>query len=85
MISLFTLHLSLFFPMLAQYKGRVYNPCCGSSGIFVQSEKFVEEHGGRIGEDMRWQFGAAPKGNSDFAWVLHFIHHLAPQGILEAL
>ena len=30
--------------------GRVYDPCCGSAGMFVQSEKFVEEHGGRIGD-----------------------------------
>jgi type I restriction enzyme M protein len=30
--------------------GRVYDPCCGSGGMFVQSEKFVEEHGGRIGD-----------------------------------
>ena len=36
--------------MLAPYKGRVYDPCCGSAGMFVQSEKFVEEHGGRIGD-----------------------------------
>lgn len=30
-------------------EGRVYDPCCGSGGMFVQSEKFVQEHGGRIG------------------------------------
>jgi type I restriction enzyme M protein len=36
--------------MLAPYKGRVYDPCCGSGGMFVQSEKFIEEHGGRIGD-----------------------------------
>ncbi|MDP1919118.1 MAG: class I SAM-dependent DNA methyltransferase [Myxococcales bacterium] len=36
--------------MLAPYKGRVFDPCCGSGGMFVQSEKFVEAHGGRIGE-----------------------------------
>ena len=36
--------------MLQPYKGRVYDPCCGSGGMFVQSEKFVEEHGGRIGD-----------------------------------
>ena len=35
---------------LAPYKGRVYDPCCGPAGMFVQSEKFVEEHGGRIGD-----------------------------------
>ncbi len=32
-------------------EGRVYDPCCGSGGMFVQSEKFVQEHGGRIGEN----------------------------------
>jgi type I restriction enzyme M protein len=36
--------------MLEPYKGRVYDPCCGSGGMFVQSEKFVESHGGRIGD-----------------------------------
>jgi type I restriction enzyme M protein len=36
--------------MLEPYKGRVYDPCCGSGGMFVQSEKFVTEHGGRIGD-----------------------------------
>ena len=36
--------------MLAPYKGRVFDPCCGSGGMFVQSEKFVESHGGRIGD-----------------------------------
>lgn len=36
--------------MLEPYHGRVYDPCCGSGGMFVQSEKFVEEHGGRIGD-----------------------------------
>lgn len=36
--------------MLEPFKGRVYDPCCGSGGMFVQSEQFVEEHGGRIGD-----------------------------------
>jgi type I restriction enzyme M protein len=36
--------------MLEPYKGRIYDPCCGSGGMFVQSEKFVDEHGGRIGD-----------------------------------
>jgi type I restriction enzyme M protein len=36
--------------MLEPYQGRVYDPCCGSGGMFVQSEKFVLEHGGRIGD-----------------------------------
>jgi len=132
--------------MLAPYKGRVYDPACGSGGMFVQSAKFVVEHGGRIGDlsiygqesnattrrlavmnlairgieadfgpeqadtfrrdlhkdlkaqfvianppfndsdwhrvddDVRWQYGVPPKGNANFAWVQHFIHHLAPDG-----
>jgi len=36
--------------MLAQYKGRIYDPACGSGGMFVQSDKFVESHGGKIGD-----------------------------------
>lgn len=36
--------------MLEPYAGRVYDPCCGSGGMFVQSERFVQEHGGRIGD-----------------------------------
>ncbi len=36
--------------MLEPYKGRVYDPCCGSGGMFVQSESFVEDHGGRRGD-----------------------------------
>ena len=134
--------------ILAPYKGRVFDPCCGSGGMFVQGEKFVEEHGGRIGDiavygqesnpttrrlckmnlairgidgdigrehadsfrrdlhkdlkadfvlanppfndsdwggdklqdDVRWKFGPPPKGNANFAWVQHFVHHLSPKG-----
>ncbi|MGH7989141.1 MAG: SAM-dependent methyltransferase, partial [Limisphaerales bacterium] len=139
----------LLIEILAPYKGRVFDPCCGSGGMFVQSEKFVESHGGRIGdisiygqesnyttwrlammnmairgieahiawneqgsfqndafkdlkadyilanppfndddwggdrlrEDVRWKFGVPPTGNANFAWVQHFIHHLAPTGM----
>ena len=39
--------------MLEPYKGRVFDPCCGSGGMFVSSEKFVEEHGGPVGETLR--------------------------------
>ena len=35
--------------MIRPYSGRVYDPCCGSSGMFVQSERFIEEHGGNVG------------------------------------
>lgn len=132
--------------MLAPFKGRVYDPCCGSGGMFVQSEAFLEAHGGKIGQmsvygqesnyttwrlakmnlairgidgqighgdtfhqdrypdlkadyvlanppfndsdwrgellkgDKRWVYGVPPAGNANFAWVQHFIHHLAPTG-----
>jgi type I restriction enzyme M protein len=141
--------VQLLVEMLRPYKGRVYDPCCGSGGMFVQSEKFVEAHGGRIGDisiygqesnhttwrlakmnlairgidgnlgkehadsfhrdlhpdlkadyvlanppfndsdwggerlkdDKRWKFGIPPAGNANFAWVQHFIYHLAPTGL----
>jgi type I restriction enzyme M protein len=141
--------VKLLVEMIEPYKGRVYDPCCGSSGMFVQSEEFIRRHSGRIGdisiygqesnattwrlakmnlairgieanlgphhadsfhndlhkdlkadfilanphfndsdwggerlrEDVRWKYGVPPVGNANFAWVQHFIHHLAPNGI----
>ncbi|MHB8143729.1 MAG: class I SAM-dependent DNA methyltransferase [Thermoleophilia bacterium] len=133
--------------ILAPYKGRVYDPCCGSGGMFVSSEKFIAAHSGNLGDiaiygqesnyttwrlakmnlairgidaniahgdtfhndqhpdlkadyvlanppfndsdwrgellagDRRWAYGVPPKGNANFAWVQHFIHHLAPTGL----
>lgn len=40
----------LLVEMIEPYRGRVYDPCCGSGGMFVQSEKFIQEHGGRAGD-----------------------------------
>lgn len=40
--------VKLLVSMLEPYKGRVFDPCCGSGGMFVQSEQFVESHGGRV-------------------------------------
>jgi type I restriction enzyme M protein len=42
--------VKLLVEMIEPYKGRVYDPCCGSSGMFVQSEEFIEQHGGRRGD-----------------------------------
>ncbi len=42
--------VQLLVEMLAPYRGRVYDPCCGSGGMFVQSEAFIAAHGGRIGD-----------------------------------
>lgn len=139
----------LLVAMLAPHENaRIFDPCCGSGGMFVQSEEFVEAHGGRreavsifgqesnpttwrlanmnmairhieanlgqenadsfhrdlhkdlkadfilanppfndsdwggerLREDVRWKYGVPPAGNANFAWVQHFIHHLAPKG-----
>lgn len=40
----------LLVEMIEPYKGRIYDPCCGSGGMFVQSDKFVQEHQGKIGD-----------------------------------
>lgn len=39
--------VKLLVEVLAPHEGKVYDPCCGSGGMFVQSEKFVQSHGGR--------------------------------------
>jgi type I restriction enzyme M protein len=142
--------------MLAPYKGRVFDPCCGSGGMFVQSVEFVKAHangngnggkakgdisifgqesnpttwrlarmnlairgiegnlglepadgfhrdlhkdlkadyilanppfnmsdwgGERLREDPRRKYGVPPAANANYAWVQHFIYHLAPRGI----
>ncbi|WP_457302936.1 N-6 DNA methylase, partial [Phyllobacterium sp. P5_D12] len=41
----------------------------------------VSDWGGeRLTEDARWKFGAPPRGNANFGWLQHIIHHLAPRG-----
>jgi len=141
--------VELLVEMLEPYKGRVFDPCCGSGGMFVQSEKFVEERKGKINDisiygqesnqttwrlckmnlairgldssqvkwnnegsflnnahkdlkadfiianppfnvsdwggdllrkDGRWQYGVPPVGNANYAWIQHFLYHLAPSG-----
>ena len=42
--------VKLLVEMIEPYKGRVYDPCCGSSGMFVQSEAFIAAHGGKVGD-----------------------------------
>lgn len=42
--------VKLLVNMIEPYQGRIYDPCCGSGGMFVQSQKFVSEHQGRIGD-----------------------------------
>jgi len=42
--------VKILVEMLEPYRGRIYDPCCGSGGMFVQSKKFVEAHQGRAGD-----------------------------------
>ena len=46
--------------MLEPYEGRVYDPCCGSGGMFVQSEQFVEAHGGQTDRHLDLRPGVQP-------------------------
>ena len=146
--------VKLLVEMIEPYRGRVFDPCCGSAGMFVQSIEFIRAHtsgngnggkaradlsifgqesnytttrlarmnlairgieakiehgdsfhndrhpdlradfilanppfnvsdwgGERLRSDPRWQFGAPPTGNANFAWVQHIVHHLAPAGV----
>ncbi|MCD4808721.1 MAG: type I restriction-modification system subunit M [Methanosarcinales archaeon] len=142
--------VQLLVEMLEPYEGRVFDPCCGSGGMFVQSEKFVAKHQGKLDDisiygqesnqttwrlckmnlairgidssqvkwnnegsflndahkdlkadyvianppfndsdwsgdllrkDGRWKYGVPPAGNANYAWIQHFIYHLAPSGI----
>jgi type I restriction enzyme M protein len=136
----------LMVEMIEPFDGRVYDPACGTGGMFVQSERFAEAHGGskrnlsvfgqesnpttwrlahmnlairgieaNLGEqaadsftrdlhpdlkadyiltnppfnisdwsgellrgDRRWKYGSPPVSNANYAWIQHFIHHLAP-------
>jgi len=141
--------VSLLVEMLQPLKGKIFDPCCGSGGMFIMSEKFVEQHQGKIDDisiygqesnqttwklcvmnlairsidpeqvkwnsegsflkdahpdlkadiiianppfnisdwggellksDGRWKFGVPPVGNANYAWLQHFIYHLAPKG-----
>ena len=40
-----------------------------------------EWNGDQLRDDKRWSHGIPPVGNANFAWVQHFLHHLAPRGI----
>ncbi len=65
----------LLVEMLQPYRGRVYDPCCGSGGMFVQSERFIEAHGGRF-DDISI-FG---QESNPTTWRLHKMN-LAIRGI----
>lgn len=59
--------------ILAPHHGQVYDPCCGSGGMFVQSEKLIEAHGGRNGDVIRpWprrtRRGIPPRSSNSYSW-----------------
>ncbi len=154
--------VKLLVEMLEPYEGRVFDPCCGSGGMFVQSERFIKAHqdyykkhngkklainpsdrisifgqesnqttwrlckmnlairgidssnvkwnnegsflndahkdlkadfiianppfndsdwgGELLKNDPRWVYGVPPAGNANYAWIQHFLYHLAPNG-----
>ena len=59
-----------------EYNVRVFDPCCGSGGIFVS-----DWGGENLRQDVRWKFGMPPVNNANYAWIQHFIHHLSPVGV----
>ncbi len=74
----------LLVEMLEPFRGRVYDPCCGSGGMFVLANppfNVSDWKGELLREDARWRYGVPPVGNANFAWVQHIIHHLAPNGV----
>lgn len=153
----------LLVEMLEPFEGRVFDPCCGSGGMFIQSEKFIKAHqdhykknngnkfssnpldrisiygqesnqttwrlckmnlairgidssnvkwnnegsflndahkdlkadfiianppfndsdwsGELLKKDARWVYGIPPAGNANYAWIQHFLFHLAPGGV----
>jgi type I restriction enzyme M protein len=55
----------LLVEMIEPFKGRVYDPCCGSGGMFVQAERFVEAHSGR-----RYDIAVYGQEMNDTTWRL---------------
>jgi len=57
--------VKLLVAMLEPFEGRVYDPCCGSGGMFVQSLRFVEAHGGS-----RWEVSVYGQESNPTTWRL---------------
>lgn len=67
--------VQLLVEMIEPYKGRVYDPCCGSGGMFVQSEKFIEQHDGK-----RTDISVFGQESNNTTWKLAMMN-LAIRGI----
>ena len=60
---------------------RTTSPTTSADYILANPPFNVSDWGGdRLADDQRWQYGVPPAGNANFAWVQHFVHHLAPGG-----
>ncbi|WP_444962837.1 class I SAM-dependent DNA methyltransferase [Nocardiopsis sp. M1B1] len=74
--------VELLVEILEPYKGRVYDPCCGSGGMFVQAQKFVEHHGGR---DRTHDIAVYGQEANERTWRLAkmnlAIHGMDPEGV----
>ena len=58
------------------------HPDLKADSILANPPFNVSDWGGeRLTEDKRWRYGVPPKGNANFAWVQHMVHHLAPRGV----
>ena len=74
--------VELLVEILEPYEGRVYDPCCGSGGMFVQAQKFVEHHGGR---DHTHDIAVYGQEANERTWRLAkmnlAIHGMDPEGV----
>lgn len=62
--------VTLIVEMLQPYKGRVYDPAMGSGGFFVQSEAFIEQHGGKVANGKTGQVSIYGQENNATTWKL---------------
>lgn len=62
--------VTLIVEMLQPFKGRVYDPAMGSGGFFVQSEEFIEEHGGKVSNGKTGQISVYGQESNPTTWRL---------------
>ncbi|KFX62383.1 type I restriction-modification system subunit M [Paraburkholderia fungorum] len=62
--------VTLIVEMLQPFKGRVYDPAMGSGGFFVQSEEFIEQHGGKAANGKGGQISVYGQESNPTTWRL---------------
>ncbi|MFN7537629.1 MAG: type I restriction-modification system subunit M [Burkholderiales bacterium] len=62
--------VTLIVEMLQPFKGRVYDPAMGSGGFFVQSEEFIEQHGGKVANGKTGQISVYGQESNPTTWRL---------------